>query len=263
MKLLIHIAYLGTNYCGYQVQSNAPSIQKMLNCATEELFGYPCDLVGCSRTDSGVHAHVFCATVAKHGSNDLPTDLHPDRIVQALCAHLPEDIRVFAAEWVPSEFHARYDVLEKEYLYRIYNHPVMDPFELNRAWHFPQKIDAEGIFKMQKAASFLLGAHDFSAFMAQGSRVESTVRTIRKSTVEMENHLILYRVAADGFLYNMVRIIVGTLVDVGRGKLQPEDLPAILESKERTRAGQTAPACGLYLDRVSYPNKNISGYKHS
>lgn len=256
MKLLIHIAYVGTNYCGYQVQSNAPSIQKMLNRAAEELFGYPCDLVGCSRTDSGVHAHEFCATVAKRGTDDLPTELRPERIVQALCAHLPEDIRVFAAEWVPSGFHARYDVLEKEYLYRIYNAPVMDPFELNRAWHFPQKIEKDGVFKMRQAASFLLGTHDFSAFMAQGSRVESTVRTIKKSEIETDGNRILYRVAADGFLYNMVRIIVGTLIDVGRGKLSPEAIPEILESRDRSAAGQTAPACGLYLDRVRYPDKS-------
>ena len=252
MKLLIQIAYVGTKYCGYQVQANAPSIQAMLNRAAEELFGYPCDLVGCSRTDSGVHAHDFCATVSKRGTNDLPTELTPERIVQALCAHLPEDIRVFAAKWVPSGFHARYDVIEKEYLYRIYNAPVMDPFEWERAWHFPQKIDEKGIRLMQQAATYLSGTHDFFAFMAQGSSVESTVRTIQKSTVETEGNLILYRVSADGFLYNMVRIIVGTLVDVGRGKITPEEIPLILERKDRSLAGQTAPACGLYLDRVRY-----------
>lgn len=252
MKLLIHIAYVGTKYCGYQVQSNAPSIQKELNRATEALFGYPCDIVGCSRTDSGVHAHDFCATVAKRGTNDLPTDLLPNRIPQALCAHLPEDIRVFAAEWVPPDFHARYDVSEKEYLYRIYNAPVMDPFEIDRAWHFPQKIDADGLARMQTAAAYFLGKHDFSAFMAQGSHVGNTERTVTKSQIEVRDSLILYRVAADGFLYNMVRIMVGTLIDVGRGKIQPEEIPAILGGKDRAAAGQTAPACGLYLDRVQY-----------
>ena len=252
MKLLIHIAYVGTKYCGYQVQSNAPSIQKELNRATEALFGYPCDIVGCSRTDSGVHAHDFCATVAKRGTNDLPTDLLPNRIPQALCAHLPEDIRVFAAEWVPPDFHARYDVSEKEYLYRIYNAPVMDPFEIDRAWHFPQKIDADGLACMQTAAAYFLGKHDFSAFMAQGSHVGNTERTVTKSQIEVRDSLILYRVAADGFLYNMVRIMVGTLIDVGRGKIQPEEIPAILGGKDRAAAGQTAPACGLYLDRVQY-----------
>lgn len=252
MKLLIHIAYVGTKYCGYQVQSNAPSIQKELNRATEALFGYPCDIVGCSRTDSGVHARDFCATVAKRGTNDLPTDLLPNRIPQALCAHLPEDIRVFAAEWVPPDFHARYDVSEKEYLYRIYNAPVMDPFEIDRAWHFPQKIDADGLACMQTAAAYLLGKHDFSAFMAQGSHVGNTERTVTKSQIEVRDSLILYRVAADGFLYNMVRIMVGTLIDVGRGKIQPEEIPSILGGKDRAAAGQTAPACGLYLDRVQY-----------
>ena len=252
MKLLIHIAYVGTKYCGYQVQSNAPSIQRELNRATEELFGFACDIVGCSRTDSGVHAHDFCATIAKRGGSDLSTDLSPDRIPQALCAHLPEDIRVFAAQWVPSEFHARYDVLEKEYLYRIYNCPIMDPFEIDRAWHLPLRIGQNGLEQMQRAADHLLGTHDFSAFMAQGSRVENTVRTITKSQIEANGGLILYRVAADGFLYNMVRIIVGTLAEVGRNRLTPEEVQKILEQKDRTAAGQTAPACGLYLDRVQY-----------
>ena len=253
MKLLIHIAYIGTKYSGYQVQSNAPSIQKELNRATEELFGFPCDIVGCSRTDSGVHAHDFCATVAKQGEPELPTDLLPDRIPLALCAHLPEDIRVFAAQWVPPDFHARYSVIEKEYLYRVCNRPIMDPFEIDRAWHFPQPIDREGLYRMQTAAAFLLGAHDFTAFMAQGSRVENTVRTVTKSHVEAQNGLISYRIAANGFLYNMVRIIAGTLIDVGRGKILPENIPHILEARDRSAAGQTAPACGLYLDRVQYP----------
>ncbi len=254
MKLLIHIAYVGTNYCGYQVQSNAPSVQEMLNRAAKELFGFVCDIVGCSRTDSGVHAHDFCATIAKQGTDELPTELTSDRIVLALCAHLPEDIRVFAAEWVPADFHARYDVLEKEYLYRIFNRPVMDPFEIDRAWHIPQRMDADGIRRMQQAASCFVGNHDFSAFMAQGSRVEDTERTIFHSQIEVQDDRILYRVAADGFLYNMVRIIVGTLVDVGKGKIQPEEIPLILEGKDRSAAGQTAPACGLYLHRVRYRN---------
>lgn len=253
MKLLIHIAYVGTGYCGYQVQNNGNSIQKMLNLATEELFGFPCDIVGCSRTDSGVHARDFCATVAKQGTKELETDLPLARIPQALSAHLPQDIRVFRASWVSSDFHARYDVLEKEYLYRIYNRPVMDPFEIDRTWHLPQKIDKNGLERMKQAASFLLGTHDFAAFMAQGSHVESTVRTVTKSQIEETDGILTYRVAADGFLYNMVRILVGTLVDVGRGKLNPEDIPAILEGKDRNAAGQTAPACGLYLYRVTYP----------
>lgn len=257
MKLLIHIAYVGTKYCGYQVQSNAPSIQKELNRATEALFGYPCDIVGCSRTDSGVHARDFCATIAKRGTNELITDLSPERLPQALSAHLPEDIRVFFAEWVPPDFHARYDVSEKEYIYRVYNAPVMDPFELERAWHFPKKIDAQGLERMKEAAAGFLGTHDFSAFMAQGSRVENTVRTIKKSQIEIEDHIILYRVAADGFLYNMVRIIVGTLIDVSVGKILPEEIPGILEGKDRAAAGQTAPACGLYLNRVQYPKQKF------
>ena len=130
MKLLIHLSYLGTHYCGYQVQANGESIQGRLNEAAEALFGYPCDIVGCSRTDSGVHANHFCASVSKRGESNLSTDIPIDRIPQAFSAHLPDDIRVFDAEWVGSEFHARYDVVEKEYLYRIYNHRVNFYFKI-------------------------------------------------------------------------------------------------------------------------------------
>ena len=253
MKLLIHLSYLGTHYCGYQVQANGDSIQGRLNEAAEALFGYPCDIVGCSRTDSGVHANHFCASVTKHGESDLLTDIPIDRIPQAFSAHLPDDIRVFDAEWVASDFHARYGVVEKEYLYRIYNHRVMNPFEIDRAYHFPKEIDAAAFERMQTAAQSFLGTHDFSAFMAQGSKVTDTVRTVTKSEFSREENLILYRIAANGFLYNMVRIIVGTLLDVALGKIEPNEIPRIIKSLDRKQAGSTAPACGLYLNRVVYP----------
>ncbi|MBQ8416057.1 MAG: tRNA pseudouridine(38-40) synthase TruA [Clostridia bacterium] len=251
-KLLLKIRYIGTNYCGYQVQPNALSIQRRLNEACLSLFGFECDIVGCSRTDSGVHANEFCATVAKRGSESLETSLIPDRIPLALSAHLPRDISVFDAEWVPSEFHARYDVLEKEYIYRIYNAPVRDPFEEDRSAHIPKRISDEGLEQMRLAAQSLVGTFDFSSYMAQGSSVASTVRTVTSATVERVGDVIVFRVAANGFLYNMVRILAGTLTEVGLGKLSAEDIPRITAAHDRSQAGMTMPACGLYLNRVTY-----------
>lgn len=253
MKLFIKVRYLGTNYCGYQVQPNAISIQQRLNQAALAVFGFDCDIVGCSRTDSGVHANEFCATVAKKGMNAIETNVPLERIPLALSAHLPEDIGVFDARWVDDGFHARYDVVKKEYLYRIYNSPLRNPFEEGRSCRLPKKIDEEGFFNMQRAAALFCGTHDFSAYMAQGSKVASTVRTIDLSQVERDGDLILYRVSADGFLYNMVRILTGTLVAVAEGKISVEEIEAITASKDRSRAGMTMPACGLYLNRVFYP----------
>ena len=252
MKLLLRISYLGTAYCGYQVQPNGISIQQRLNEATKAVFGYDCDIVGCSRTDSGVHANDFCASVAKKGCESLQTTISIERIPLALCAHLPEDICVFDAKWVSDSFHARYDVLEKEYLYRIHNAWVRSPFENGRSAHIPKPIDDAGLKRMQEAAEHLCGTHDFSAYMAQGSKVASTVRTIKHSVVERCGDLILYRVAADGFLYNMVRILTGTLLAVGEGRISPDEIDEITASRDRSRAGMTMPACGLYLNRVIY-----------
>ena len=252
MKILLKISYLGTAYCGYQVQPNAVSVQQKLNEAAKALFGFDCDIVGCSRTDSGVHANEFCATVAKQKTNSLETHIPMERIPLALCAYLPEDICVYDASLVPDDFHARYDVVKKEYIYRIYNRPVRNPFEEGRACHVPKIIDDAGFERMQEAAKTLLGTHDFSAYMAQGGKVVSTVRTIYTSQVERQGDVIIYRVAADGFLYNMVRIFTGTLVDVAYGRISPEDIPKIIEACDRKSAGSTAPAEGLYLNRVVY-----------
>ena len=172
-----------------------------------------------------------------------------------MSAHLPEDISVFDACWVDEDFHARYDVKEKEYIYRIYNSPVRNPFELNRSAHVPCRIDDEGLARMNFAAERLVGTKDFSAYMAQGSTVASTVRTITLARVEREGDVLVFRVAADGFLYNMVRILAGTLLDVGSGKLLPEEIDRITEGRDRAAAGMTMPACGLYLNRVDYGTK--------
>ncbi len=252
MKLLLKISYLGTAYCGYQVQPNGISIQQKLNEATKGLFGFDCNIVGCSRTDSGVHANEFCATVTQKGREDLFTRIEIDRIPLALSAYLPDDICVFDAKWVPDEFHARYDVHSKEYLYRFYNRSVRNPLEEGRSCHVPKYIDDAALFEMNRAADTLIGRQDFSSYMAQGSKVESTVRTVFSSRVYREGDVICYLVSADGFLYNMVRIIAGTLLAVGQGKLTVEDVKAITASCDRNQAGTTMPACGLYLNRVTY-----------
>lgn len=252
MKILLKISYIGTNYCGYQVQPNGISIQQRLNEAAQALFGFECDVVGCSRTDSGVHANAFCATVAKKGTNALITGISIEKIPLAFSAHLPRDICVFDAAWVSDDFHARYDVKEKEYIYRFYNRSVRDPFEEDRACHVPKPLEDADVIRMQQAAQLLVGTHDFAAYMAQGSKVESTVRTIYRAEVLKEGSMICFRVSANGFLYNMVRILAGTLLAVGQGKLEPSDIERITEKKDRSLAGSTMPACGLYLNRVVY-----------
>lgn len=252
MKVLLHLSYLGTNYCGYQVQPNGVTVQQKLNEAAKQLFGYDCDIVGCSRTDSGVHANEFCATVTKKKENSLCTNIPTEKIPQALTHWLPEDISVFAAEEVGEDFHPRYDVKYKEYVYKIWNSPVRDPFTQGRAWHCPKKIDDEGLSRMKRAAAQYVGKKDFCSFMAADSKVEDTVREVFEAEVEREGNLITFRVRADGFLYNMVRIFVGTLIDVAYGKLEPEDIPKIIEQKDRRAAGSTAPPHGLYLNKVEY-----------
>ena len=253
MKILLKISYVGTAYCGYQVQPNGISIQQRLNEAAKSVFGFDCDIVGCSRTDSGVHANEFCATVTKKGSKDLPTAIPAEKIPLAMCAYLPQDIAVFFAKWVQNDFHARYDVREKEYLYRFYNRAARSPFEENRAAHIPKPLSDEDIERMNRAAQYLCGRHDFAAYMAQGSSVKDTVRTVTRASVTRDGgDVVIFRVAADGFLYNMVRILAGTLLLVGQGKLAPEDVIRITQSKCRAEAGSTMPACGLYLNRVVY-----------
>ena len=252
MKLLLKVSYLGTHFCGYQVQKNKRTVQSELCAAAKSLFGFDCDVTGCSRTDSGVHANMFCCAVTKRGETDINTDIAIEKIPRALTAHLPPDISAYSAEWVSDEFHPRYDVKYKEYVYKIWNSPVRDPFTQGRAWHCPKKIDNEGLSRMKRAAAQYVGKKDFCSFMAADSKVEDTEREVFEAEVEREGNLITFRVRADGFLYNMVRIFVGTLIDVAYGKLEPEDIPKIIEQKDRRAAGSTAPPHGLYLNKVEY-----------
>lgn len=252
MKLFLRLSYLGTNFCGYQVQGEKPTVQKALNDAARSLFSFECDVTGCSRTDSGVHANDFCVTVTKKGSSSLDTSIPLEKIPQALNVRLPEDISVREASFVSDDFHPRYDVKYKEYIYLIHNGRVRDPFMYQRSMHFPKFLSDGDIEKMDIAAQNLIGTHDFSSFMASGSKVESTVRTMKYARVEKHGDTVKITLAADGFLYNMVRIITGTLLEVGKGNLEPSDIERIISAKDRTLAGMTAPPCGLYLNTVVY-----------
>ena len=252
MKILMHLSYLGTAYCGYQIQKNGVTVQQKLNEATEALFGCPCDIVGCSRTDSGVHANHFCATVAKKGETSISTTIPMDRFPLAISRFLPDDISVISAEWVEDEFHPRYGVKYKEYLYLVWNRPSKNPFMNDRAWHYPKPLTDEDLLRMNEAASHFCGTHDFTSYMAADTKVVDAVRTIYHAEVFRDGDMICFRVSANGFLYNMVRILMGTLMAVAEGKIDPKEIPTITDSKNRAMAGITVPAHGLYLNRVVY-----------
>lgn len=247
MKYFAKIKYLGTNFHGFQVQPELRTVQGELNSALNQAFGLPCKVTGCSRTDAGVHANEFCLTVECDGGT-IPADKLP----VAVAKFLPCDISLFYAEKCSDDFHPRYDVKEKEYLYRILNSRVNDPFAVGRAWFLPRTITDDGLDAMRMAGSHFIGRHDFSSFMAEGSDVEDTVRNVTALNIDRNGDYIEIRISADGFLYNMVRIIVGTLCEVAFGRISPDDISNIIAAKDRSRAGMTAPADGLYLNRVIY-----------
>lgn len=252
MKIFLNISYVGSAYCGYQVQKNGVSVQQRLNEAAKALFGFECDVVGCSRTDKGVHANMFCACVSERGCKNINSTIPESAIPIAFNSYLPGDISVRSAKYVDDGFHPRYDVKYKEYVYKIYNAPISDPFLFGRVWHYPRRISEDALAKMDQAAKNFIGKHDFSAFMASGSSVSDTVRSVMSARVEKHGDVIEFTVCADGFLYNMVRIMAGTLVAVAEGKIMPEQIRDIIESRERNQAGTTAPPDGLYLNRVEY-----------
>ena len=247
MKYFAKIKYLGTAFHGFQVQPDKRTVQGELCRALELATGVPCRVTGCSRTDAGVHANEFCITVDADGAT-VPADKLPI----AVSRFLPDDLSLFFAKDCNSDFHPRYNVVSKEYLYRIINRKIYDPFEVGRAW-FPQRtFSSDGVARMQYATKYFVGKHDFSAFMSEGSDVTDCVRTVYALSVEQNGDLLEIKISADGFLYNMVRIIVGTLAEIGYGRFSPDDVPSIIESKDRARAGMTAPPHGLYLNKVTY-----------
>ncbi len=247
MKYFAKISYLGTAFHGFQVQPGLRTVQGELNAALNQAFGLPCRVTGCSRTDAGVHANEFCLTVECDGGT-IPADKLPI----AVARFLPTDLSLFYAEECSDDFHPRYDVKEKEYLYRIINRPIYDPFDFGRAWFLSRPITDEGLLLMKQAAKHFIGKMDFSTFMSEGSDVEDTVRNVTALSVERCGDLIEVRICADGFLYNMVRIIVGTLTEVAFGRISPDGIPDIISSRDRSRAGMTAPADGLFLNKVVY-----------
>ncbi|MBR5539570.1 MAG: tRNA pseudouridine(38-40) synthase TruA, partial [Clostridia bacterium] len=222
---------------------------KVLTDAAAELFGEKCNITGSSRTDSGVHALDFAATVElSESANRIP----PDKIPTAFSRFLPNDISVVSAVEVSDGFHPRYDVVSKEYVYKIHVSPVADPFLANRVWHYTGRLLPDAKERMNAAAKYVVGKQDFTSFMAAGSKIEDATRTVYYCDVTKEGDTFILRIAADGFLYNMVRIIAGTLVDVGAGRIAPENMSGIIAAKNRAAAGITAPPDGLYLNKVTY-----------
>lgn len=256
MKILLKLMYDGSEYAGFQVQPNADTVQKRLNEACEKVFSRPCDVCGCSRTDSGVHALAFVCSVSPAGMSGFSEgeiSIPAGRVHRALNRYLPSDIAVIGAAFVPDSFHPRYGALGKEYVYRILDGTVENPFLYGRVWRIPYNFSDDMIRTMSELASCFAGKHDFRAFMSAGSSVSSTERTVSlASVVRRSDSLIEFTVKADGFLYNMVRIMTGTLTDAAAGRLNEVDIRRAFESGERSCLGVTAPPHGLYLKRVEY-----------
>ena len=249
MKYLCHIRYMGKHFCGFQAQKEKRTVQGTLTEVLSTFFETEVSVTGCSRTDSGVHAEGFALTVAlPDGGLPVP----PERLPLALAPYLPPDLSLYDAMAVEDGFHPRYDAVFKEYHYTILHTPVNNPFYRDRAWqvYFPFVPDA--LERMNEAASYLLGTHDFSAFRAQGSPTRSPVRTVSLCRVEKRDSLYTLVIRGDGFLYNMVRIIAGTMVAVATGRMSPETVKKALDSHRRTATGATAPPEGLCLYRVDY-----------
>ncbi len=247
MRYFAKIKYLGTAFHGFQVQPGKRTVQGELCEALRLALGHPCKVTGCSRTDAGVHANEFALLVDCEGAT-----VPPDKLPVAVARFMPSDLSLFWAEEAKDGFHPRYDVVAKEYLYRIRNVKVYDPFDYGRAWFLPREIDDAAVAKMRAAAAHIVGKRDFATFMSEGSDITDTVRDVKYLKIDKMGDLIEIRIAADGFLYNMVRIIVGTLIDVAYGRTSAEQIPDIIAALNRSRAGMTAPADGLYLNQVFY-----------
>lgn len=237
-RVKLVVAYDGTAYHGWQIQPGAKTIEGELNRALSELLQEEIQVIGASRTDSGVHALCNVAVF------DTDTRIPAEKLSYALNQRLPEDIRIQSSDEVKADFHPRHCESRKTYEYRILNREI--PLPTKRLYSYFTYVPLD-VNRMEKAASYLVGEHDFKSFCATAAVVETTVRTLYEATVLRERDEIVIRVCGNGFLYNMVRIIAGTLMEVGRGNLEPERMQAILEARNRTVAGPTAPACGLTL----------------
>ena len=247
-KLLLKIRYNGASFVGWQVQKNGKSVQEQMQDAIEQIFGTRVGVTGCSRTDSGVHAMEYCLCF------DPPRPMELRRIPFALNSVLPESVSVLSCREVPQDFHPRYHAVAKEYIYRFFDSPYPDPFKNGLAFHERKGLD---VARMDRAAKCFLGTHDFKGFMSTGSKIEDTVRTIYYSGVERHGEDVIFRVVGDGFLYNMVRIMAGTLLFISMGRIAEEKLPEIIASGERAFCGKTMPAYGLYLNKVYYNGEEV------
>lgn len=242
-NFLVKIAYNGSAYHGFQRQNNSLAVQQVVEEAVEALTGQRVTINGCSRTDAGVHAREFYFS--------FPTDstITCRGIVFGLNSRLPDDIAVLKCKEVSPDFHARYMCRGKEYEYIVHNSEIKNPFYKDTAYRSWYPIDEE---KLDKAAQDFVGTHDFKAFCSADCEKENTVRTVNYFNVKRQGDVVIFTVSGDGFLYNMVRIMVGTLLFINEGKIGENDIPKILQSRDRTLAGKTVPPQGLYLNRVYY-----------
>ena len=241
--LLLTLRYDGSRYHGWQVQQNAVTVQEVFQNALGDLLGTRPDLKACSRTDTGVHADMFC--ISFETDSRIPCGQFP----QALNMRLPRDIAVYGCREVEEGFHARYHCLGKRYVYQILNTKQRNPFYEGRALHYRYPLDEK---MLHQAAQQYVGQHNFSGFCSYKSTVEDTVRTVSHCSVERKGDLVTFSVQADGFLYNMVRIIAGTLIQVGNGQYPPERVKKILDACDRSVSGPTAPAHGLTLMGIEF-----------
>lgn len=243
MNLKITVEYDGTNYCGWQIQPNGESIQAVLERAISTFFGTPSRITGSGRTDAGVHA------IGQVANFLVDKEIEKFRILRGLNALTPTDITIKEVEIVPDSFDARRDGRSRVYEYHIINRATPSPFYLNRAWHLHEALNREA---MREAMRCLLGEHDFSSFRAAGCEAIHPIRKVYQTALEPRGDLLVYSIEATAFLRHMVRNIVGTLVEVGRGLREPQSFGELLEARDRNKAGPTAPPHGLYLVEVKY-----------
>lgn len=242
-NIAMRLMYDGTRYHGWQEQKKDITVAETLQNALSKICGHPVRVVGCGRTDAGVHAKCYCANFKTESR--IPSD----RLPLAVNALLPDDISVTAALDTDEDFNAILSCVKKEYTYKIYNSRIRDPFYADRAYFYPMPLNTE---KMAEAAAHFIGTHDFAAVRSVGTETKTTVRTVHWYDVEKNGQLIDLRVCADGFLYNMARAMAGTLLYVSEGKIKPEDIPGLLERRDRRLTGPTVPPCGLYMTRIWY-----------
>lgn len=242
-RVMLVVAYDGTNYCGWQIQANGITVQEELNRCLSKLLKEPIQTVGASRTDAGVHALGNVAVF------DTTARMPAEKISYALNTYLPEDIRIQYSAEVAADFHPRYCESEKTYEYRILNRRFPLPTQRLYTYFYHYKLDVE---KMREGASFLVGRHDFASFCGANAQVKSTVREVTGIDIEKKDDVITIQVRGRGFLYNMVRIIAGTLIEIGNEQYPPEKMGEILRACDRQQAGPTAPACGLTLKEIKF-----------